>query len=71
MTHGPETPRKGQAACVVIDYERGTIEIDGETVPYYLAESGPTTEDWGDGEQLVTFTCFVLAKSVKSIGQPQ
>ncbi|MDM3950370.1 hypothetical protein [Mycobacteroides abscessus] len=68
MTNGLETPRKGQADCVVIDYGRGTIEIDGETVPYYLAESGPTTEDWGDGEQLVTFTCFVLAKSVERIG---
>ncbi|WP_100454753.1 hypothetical protein [Mycobacteroides abscessus] len=62
---------QGNPASVVIDHERGVIEIDGQPVPYYVSEGGPTTEpiDARSGETLVTFQCFVVAKNVQIIGK--
>lgn len=64
-------PKKANCDLVVVDYERGVIEIDGETVPYYIEAPGPSFEDMGGGEQLVTFACMVSAKAVKRIGKPR
>lgn len=62
---------QGNPASVVIDHERGLIEIDGHPVPYYVSEGGPTTEPIGgpEGETLVTFGCFVVAQNVQIIGK--
>lgn len=64
-----ERPKSCEPQQVVIDHDRGVIEIDGEPVPYWIAESGATTEEWSDGT-LVKFECFVFAKDVQVIGKP-
>ncbi|WP_238407214.1 MULTISPECIES: hypothetical protein [unclassified Mycolicibacterium] len=65
-----EKPAKAEAKTVVIDHDRGIVTIDGEPVPYYIAEGGPTTEPWG-GDTLVKFECLVFAKDVQIIGKPR
>lgn len=66
-----ERPKSAEPERVVIDHVRNVIEIDGEPVPYWIAEGGPTTEPCGYGETLVKFECFVLAKDVQVIGEPR
>lgn len=65
-----EHPEKSNPETVVIDHERGIFTIDGDPVPYYIAEGSPTTEPWG-GETLVKLECFVFAKDVQIIGKPR
>lgn len=64
-------PAQGNPTSVVIDHERHVFEIDGQPVPYYVAETGPATEPIGGGETLVTFECFVVAQNVQIIGKPR
>ncbi|KAB7755195.1 hypothetical protein [Mycolicibacterium mucogenicum] len=68
-----ERPKSCQPERVVIDHVRNVVEIDGEPVPYWIAEGGPTTEPLGEGETetLVKFECFVIAKDVQIIGKPR
>lgn len=64
-----ERPKSAEPERVVIDHVRHVVEIDGEPVPYWIAEGGPTTEPLGKGETLVKFECFVIAKDVQVIGR--
>lgn len=64
-------PPQGNPTRVVIDHDRHVIEVDGQAVPYYVAEGGPTTEPIGGGETLVTFECFLVAQDVQIIGTPR
>lgn len=66
-----EKPEKAEPETVVIDHDRNVIEVDGDPVPYWIAEGGPTTEPWAKGETLVKFECFVFAKDVQIIGKPR
>lgn len=65
-----DRPKITEPQHVVIDHVRHVVEIDGEPVPYWIAEGGPTTEPCGDHETLVKFQCFVIAKDVQIIGTP-
>lgn len=53
----------------VVDHDQFLVEIDGEPVPYWIGECGPTTEPHGKGETLVKFECFVITKDVQVIGK--
>ena len=65
-----QRPKSGEPQRVVIDQVRRVVEIDGEPVPYWISEGGPTTEPFGKGETLVKFECFVIANDVQIIGTP-
>lgn len=66
-----EQPKSAEPQRVVIDHVRHVVEIDGEPVPYWISEGGPTTEPYGKGETLVKFECFVIAKDIQVIGKPR
>lgn len=67
MTEDPkQMPRD-----VVIDRQAGEILIDGEPLPYLIAEEGPaiTHLGAGDGETLVVVPIMVFASDLKIIAR--